>query len=316
MMFIGIDIGKADFHCALLLEEKVATKSFPNNDKGFSQLAAWLRNRRVDNGHACMEATGGWSESLATFLHDRGYVVSIINPAAVKAFARSELSRTKTDKADAALLARFCVSHRPKPWIPPSPQERRLRQLVRRRSDLVATRTAESNRLEAPGTEAVRSSIEESLAFLNEQITDIEKQIRNDIDSDPKLRANRELLESIPGIGTTSASSLIAEIQDLQKFRSSRMLAAHAGLCPQIRQSGTSIRSSSLSPIGNRALRQIFYMPALSAMRHNPVIIAFAQRLRERGKRPMQIVVAVMHKLLLIVYGVLKSQRPFEANMA
>ena len=289
-MYLGIDIGKADFHCALLLEEKVATKSFPNNGKGFNQLAAWLRNRRVDNGHACMEATGGWSEELATFLHDRGYVVSIVNPAAVKAFGRSELSRTKTDKADAALLARFCAAHRPKPWIPPSPQERRLRQLVRRRSDLVATRTAESNRLEAPGTDAVRSSIETSLAFLDEQIAEIEEQIKHDIEDDPKLRKNRDLLESIPGIGATSASSIIAEVQDMQQFDSARKLAAHAGLCPQVRQSGTSIHSSALSPIGNRALKQIFFMPALSAMRHNPTIIAFAERLRLRGKRPIQIV--------------------------
>uniref|UniRef100_E6PFY6 Transposase of ISCARN57, IS110 family n=1 Tax=mine drainage metagenome TaxID=410659 RepID=E6PFY6_9ZZZZ len=315
-MYIGIDIGKADFHCALLLEEKVATKSFPNNGKGFNQLAAWLRNRRVEHGHACMESTGGWSEELATFLHDRGYVVSIVNPLAAKAFGRSELSRTKTDKADAALLARFCAAHRPKPWIPPSPQERRLRQLVRRRSDLVASRTAESNRLGAPGTDAVRTSIETSVAFLNEQIAAIEEQIKNDIDSDPKLQNNRKLLESIPGIGTTSASSLIAEVQDMQQFDSARKLAAHAGLSPQVRQSGTSIHSSSLTPIGNRALKQIFYMPALSAMRHNPIIIAFAQRLRERGKRPMQIVVAVMHKLLVIAYGVLKSQRPFDPNRA
>uniref|UniRef100_E6Q3H6 Transposase of ISCARN67, IS110 family n=1 Tax=mine drainage metagenome TaxID=410659 RepID=E6Q3H6_9ZZZZ len=315
-MYIGIDIGKADFHCALLLEEKVATKSFPNNGKGFNQLAAWLRNRRVEHGHACMEATGGWSEELATFLHDRGYVVSIVNPSAVKAFGRSELSRTKTDKADAALLSRFCAAHRPNPWIPPSPQERRLRQLVRRRSDLVASRTAESNRLEAPGTDAVRSSIETSLAFLNEQITEIEEQIKHDIDDDPKLQNNRKLLESIPGIGTTSASSIIAEVQDMQQFQSARKIAAHAGLSPQVRQSGTSIHSSSLSPIGNRALRQIFYMPALSAMRRNPTIIAFAERLRARGKRPIQIVVAVMHKLLVIAYGVLKSQRPFDPKMA
>ncbi len=315
-MYIGIDIGKADFHCALLLEEKVASKSFPNNGKGFNQLAVWLRNRRVDSGHACMESTGGWSEELATFLHDRGYVVSIVNPSAVKAFGRSELSRTKTDKADAALLARFCAAHRPNPWIPPSPQERRLRQLVRRRSDLVATRTAESNRLEAPGTDAVRTSIEASVAFLNEQIAEIEEQIQHDIDDDPKLRNNRKLLESIPGIGTTSASSLIAEVQDMQQFKSARKLAAHAGLCPQLRQSGSSIHSSAITPIGNRALKQIFYMPALSAMRHNPTIIAFAQRLRERGKRPMQIVVAVMHKLLVIAYGVLKSQRPFDPTMA
>jgi len=315
-MYIGIDIGKADFHCALLVEEKVATKSFPNNGKGFNQLASWLRNRRVENGHACMESTGGWSEELATFLHARGYVVSIVNPLAVKAFGRSELSRTKTDKADAALLARFCAAHRPTPWIPPSPQERRLRQLVRRRSDLVATRIAESNRLEAPGTDAVRTSIETSVAFLNEQIAEIDVQIKRDIDNDPKLRKNRQLLESIPGIGATSASSIIAEAQDMQQFQSARKLAAHAGLCPQVRQSGTSIHSSSLSPIGNRALKQIFYMPALSAMRHNPTIIAFAQRLRDRGKRPMQIVVAVMHKLLVIAYGVLKSQRPFDPKLA
>jgi len=131
---LGIDIGKKKFHCTLMGDEgKPKPHSFPNSEAGFSQLVKWLNNRKVDHVHACMEATGGWSEELAYFLHERGHTVSIVNPLAIKAFGQSRLSRTKTDSADAELIARYCVTMTPAAWKPLSPAERRLQQLVRRR---------------------------------------------------------------------------------------------------------------------------------------------------------------------------------------
>jgi transposase len=103
---LGIDVGKADFHCALLVEGRSRSNSFPNSQLGFDRLLTWLANGKVKHVHACLESNGGWSEELATFLHERGHVVSIVNPLAIKSFGQSELSRTKTDKADAALIAR------------------------------------------------------------------------------------------------------------------------------------------------------------------------------------------------------------------
>ncbi len=123
---LGIDIGKADFHCSLLDEGRSSANSFANTEPGFERLAAWLRNRKVAKVHACLESTGGWSEELAAFLHEHGHAVSVVNPAAIKAFGQSELSRTETDKADAALIARYCTAMNPRLWEPPSPSQRRL----------------------------------------------------------------------------------------------------------------------------------------------------------------------------------------------
>ena len=154
---LGIDVGKADFHCALLIEERQGSNSFPNSLIGFERLAAWLSNRKVSRVHACLEATGGWSEELAAFLHARSHAVSVVNPSTVKAFGQSELSRTKTDKADAALIARYCSAMKPRLWEPPSPSQQRLQRLGRRRVALVEMRVQEVNRLKGPGIDTVRS---------------------------------------------------------------------------------------------------------------------------------------------------------------
>ncbi len=309
---LGIDVGKSDFHCALLVAEHLRSNSFPNSAAGFAKLATWLGNRKVSRVHACLESTGGWSEELGTFLHARGHAVSIVNPSTIKAFGQSELSRTKTDKADAALIARYCSAMKPRLWEPPSPPQQRLQRLGRRRVALVEMRTQESNRLQGPGIDEVRSSIETTIAFLDRQIAEIEAEISTTIDQDPTLRGKRELLESIPGIGNTVATTLLGELPQLTEFRSGKALAAFVGLCPRQFVSGTSVRASWLSKIGNVHVRRVLYWPAITAMRYNPVLKAFAIRLRANGKRPKQIIAAVMRRLLVLAYGVLKSARPFD----
>ncbi len=123
---LGIDVGKADFHCALLVDERCRSNSFPNSAAGFERLLGWLGHRKVERVHACLEATGGWSDELAAFLFGHGHAVSVVNPSTIKSFGQSELSRTKTDKADAALIARYCSAMKPRLWSPPSPSQRRL----------------------------------------------------------------------------------------------------------------------------------------------------------------------------------------------
>lgn len=315
MIVLGIDVGKEYIDCQLL-GEKPAHKRVPNRIRGFEQIVAWLRNRKVKKVHACMEATGGWSEELAFFFFEHDHVVSIINPSQIKAFGQSELSRTKTDKADAALIARFGEAMKPPPWDPPSPAERRLRQLVRRRRSLIEMRVQEQNRLESPGTENVQKSIRSLIKVLEKQIEDLNEEIESTIDSDDDLSGKRDLIESITGIGEVTSSTLLAETPHIDRFQSAKALAAFAGVCPQLRQSGKSLSSSRKTKIGNRAIRQVLYMAALSAIRLNPVIRALAARLEERGKAKMQIIVAAMRKLLVLVYGVLKTRRPFDPSWA
>jgi transposase len=263
-----------------------------------------------------MEATGGWSEELAFYLQERGHVVSIVNPMQIRAFGQSELSRTKTDKADAALIARFCKAMQPNAWEAPTPAERRLRQLVRRRRALVEMRTQELNRLMAPGTESVEKSIRDMIAMLENQVAELESDIKKTIDDDDDLKGKRDLIESIDGIGPTTSATLLAETPHIDQFESSKALAAFAGVCPQLQQSGRSVSKSRTTKIGNREIRKVLYMAALAALRSNAVIKAFADRLRERGKRNMEIIVATMRKLLVLVFGVLKTRRPFDPNWA
>ena len=309
---LGIDVGKTEFHCALSMAGRIHWNHFANSLGGFSRLRTWLRNRKVGRVHACLEATGGWSEELATDLHNHGHLVSIVNPVAIKAFGQSELSRTKTDKADAALIARFCIAMHPDPWEPPSRIHQRLQRLARRRVALDEIRIQEKNRLQGPGVDDIQESIAATLAFLDRQIDEIDAQIRSLIDDDPTLRGQRELLVSIPGIGERLAATILGELPNLNEFRNAKTLAAFAGLCPREFRSGTSVSKSWLSRAGNRHIRRALYMPAVAAMRCNPILKPFADRLRAAGKHGKQIVAAVMRRLLVLAYGVLKSGRPFD----
>jgi transposase len=315
MIVLGIDVGKQHLDCELL-GDKRATKKVTNSTRGFEQVVAWLRNRKIERVHACMEATGGWSDELAFFLHNHGHVVSIVNPMQIRAFGQSELSRTKTDRADAGLIARFCAAMHPAPWEPPKPAERRVRQLVRRRRSLVEMRTQEENRLESPGTENVRDSILRMIDVLDDQIQELDEQIKATIDDDDDLKGKRDLIESIDGIGPITSATILGETPHIENFQSSKALVAFAGLCPHVRQSGVSLSSSRTTKIGNRAIRKTLYMAAVAALRSNAVIRAFAARLRERGKRPMEVIVAAMRKLLVLVFGVLKTGRPFDPQTA
>ena len=129
--FLGIDLSKETFYVTLLSDRGDAKRAFPNTSKGFAQLTAWLKNRHAADVRICMEATGAYWEALAAYLHELKHQVSVINPARIKAFAQSELLRTKTDAIDAALIARFCRSQVPEAWIPPAAEIHILQALMR-----------------------------------------------------------------------------------------------------------------------------------------------------------------------------------------
>lgn len=319
-MFLGIDVSKTTLDVALIKDErKPRHKVFANTAAGHQQILGWLS----DNGaaqpvHACLEATGTYSEAAALALHEAGHTVSMVNPAQVYHFAQTTLSRTKTDKVDAQTMARFCQMYRPPVWTPPVPQIRTLQALVRRLDCLLEMQTTEKNRLAAgPASGEVSTSLETVLAFLEAEIAAIQGQIYEHIDSHPDLKGKRDLLTSIPGIAHTSAAALLAELGDVAQFTASRQVAAFAGLAPKIRQSGSSVRGRSvLSKRGSPRLRHSLYFPAMTALRFNPLVKALGERLKAKGKAKMLILGAAMRKLLVIAYGVLKSGKPFDPNFA
>jgi len=325
-MFLGIDIAKNSFDVALIKDErKPRHKVFANTATGHQQLLTWLKDHLQDHGtqpvHACLEATGTLGEALALTLVEAGHTVSLVNPAQIKAFGQSQLSRTKTDKADAHLIARFCQMYRPPAWTPPAPEVRELQALVRRLEALQEMRQMEDNRLQGlpvgAATRAVATSLEEHLAHLDAQITKTRQQITDHLEGNPTLKQQKELLVSIPGIGDATAAALLSELVNLSRFGNASQVAAFAGLVPRIRQSGSSVRSRPcLSKVGSARLRRALYFPAMVALRFNAPIKALGKRLSAKGKSKMLILGAAMRKLLHLVYGILKSGKPFDPNFS
>ena len=310
---LGIDIAKEKVEVALLVSGKVKNKSFKNSGDGFEGLAFWLKKLGIERVHACLEATGNYGENLAIFLHEAGHTVSIINPSKIKGFAQSELVRTKTDKIDAGVIARFCLAMKPEPWGPPSPEIRALRALVRRADSLLDMLTQEKNRL-GTAHESILPLIKEHIAYLEKENKKIRDQIADLIDRNPELKRKKDLLASIPGIGKATTAILLAELDDLRKFRHVRELVAFIGLAPRETLSGSSIKGKPrLCKTGHARLRKALYMPALVSIRYN-LMIAFYERLRERGKNGKVIVCAIMRKLVHIIFGVLKSGKKYDPN--
>jgi transposase len=316
---LGIDISKATFDVALLRTaetRKPKARKFDNRPVGFQALCSWLAKQDLPQVHAVLEATGAYGDALAEFLHAAGHRVSIVNPAQIKAFGQVELQRNKTDRADAALIARFGWSQRPALWTPPAPELRALQALMRHLDDLIAQRTQISNRLtEGRLTPAVEASWQQVLATLEAQIAAIKEQVETHFRQHPQLKKQRDLLDSLPGVGAETAARLLAEIPHLAELGSARAAAAYAGLTPRRQQSGTSVKAPSrMSKIGNARVRYALYFPALTALRSNPAFQQLAARLAARGKHKMQIIGAAMHKLVRLAYGVIKHQQAYDKN--
>lgn len=315
MNYVGIDVAKESLQVCLLLEQPIQ-KEFRNSPKGHNELLRWLWKTGGKELFIGMEATGSYGEKLCDYLYQQGLKLSLINPARIKAYAKSQLKRHKTDAIDAALIADFCRTQNPQIWTAPSPEEKELRSLVRHLDDLKALRQAEKNRLEAnPSSKTVLRDLKEHIVFLDNQIKKLEKDIDDHIKSYPSLKQQSELLDSIPGLGSTTIAHLLAELGDLSRFLDVRQIVALAGLNPQQRQSGSSLHyTAGISRMGRFSLRAALYMPALVAMRYNPILKVFAERLANNGLKPKQVIVAVMRKLLHLAYGILKNKEPFNPH--
>lgn len=316
-MEVGIDISKLKFDVVFMGQaDKSRHKTFSNNSAGFSEFKQWLELNDALTAHVCMEATGRYGDALALFMSSNNLNVSVVNPARIKAFARSEGIRVKTDKVDAGIIARFCKAHSPELWLPPSEQTQAIRDLYRCLQDLMDDKQRCQNRMEK--LENKKESFKtwtQMVKIYDERIKHVEEQIKRLVASNVNLQKKEELLESIAGIGFKSAVALLSELPDVHAFRNAKEVAAYAGLTPSIRQSGSSLRcNGSLSKAGNARLRKALFMPTLVAIRCNPIVTEFYERLLKRGKKKMVALAAAMRKLLHIVFGVLKNSQPFNAQ--
>jgi transposase len=310
---VGVDVSKEKLDLALLRDAgKFRDKVLANSRKGFEEVLAWLAKQGVTQAHVCMEATGAYWEELAEFLVDAGFEVSVVNPLLIRKYSESLGERSKTDRIDARVIARFCAERYPERWQAPSKAVRGLRSLVRRREALIELRTEELNRRDSASEPRVLESIDKVIAHVDEQIALIDKQIHQHIDDDPTLKQQRELLQSVPGIGKVVSAMLLSYYGGELRFGNSKQAVAFAGLDTSRFESGTSVRGKPrMSKRGHSNIRGTLYMPAVVTMSRTTWGKAFAARLAQAGKPSLVIIGAVMRKLVAIAYGVLKSGQPF-----
>lgn len=311
---LGLDISKRSFDASLCLATgKYRHKKFANDRAGFQALQSWLQKQTPDRVHACLEATGTYGEALAAFLYEQGQRVSVINPKRSAHFAKSRLARAKTDQVDARLLADFCAQEQPALWTPPAPAYRTLRALVRHREAVEQSLQRERNRLAAAEHPPfIQQALAAQIAVLIAALAAVEAAIREHVAAQPELQQQQALLLSIPGIGEITSWWLLGELAGGADYQNARQVAAAVGLDPRVQQSGQWKGKARLSKQGNALLRKALFLPALSALRWNPLVQALATRLRARGKGSMCIVGAAMRKLLHLAYGVLHTKQAFD----
>lgn len=323
-VFVGIDVSKGTLDACLLSGEKPKEASFANDPKGHAALAAWAdRHAKGAPLHFCMEATGPYSEALATHLADAGRLVSVVNPTRIKYAGLARGRTNKTDRADARLIAEYARREGPPAWQPPSPAVRELQALVRRIDDLVEMAAREKGRLASPAlTASARRSVTRTVKLLEKEAERLRAEADALVTGAEGLAADRALLESIPGIGRQTATVILAELPPVDRLPSAESAAAYCGLSPREFTSGTSVKKRTrLSKTGNARLRKALFLPTQTAVRFNPVLGAFYARLldpeRDGGAKPkMQALGACMRKLVMICYGVLKNRTPFDPNRA
>jgi len=313
--WIGIDVSKDELAvCVMDEQKKVLNASFANDKKGYRSLSNYLKKRQVVAAAVCLEATGIYGEAVAMYLHESGYRVSVVNPLRIKRYAQSQLRRNKTDKLDAQIIADFCRTQEPPLWTPPDPSWLELRALTRRLDNLIQMQVQEKQRLQSVTSESVRASVQAHIGYLQQQIDELLRQIKQHIKQHPELKKQQELLNSIPGIGDKTSMRLLAEIRDITAFETVEQLVAFAGLNPKLRQSGKYQGQVKISKLGNAAVRTALFMPARRAKRSNPLVQPLVQRLTTQKCCANAITVAVMRKLLHFAYGVLKSGQPFDVD--
>lgn len=318
-IFLGIDVGKTDLYCHVILNASTGSERFDNSPDGIRALISWLSKiASPPSILACLEQTGHYGKAVSLALHTLGVrSLHLVNPRQIKAFGNQKLRRNKSDTADARLIARFLKSEHEelRPWAPLPVNYDKVKELSRYAESLTQDTARLKTKLEAVTLIDVQRSIKRRIKAQQKELADIRKRISTIVANDDLLKVQNSLLHTIPGLGDITCQILLAELPEISLFGDARQLAAWVGVTPRHFISGTSGRSTTpITKVGSANLRRALYLPAMTAMRYNPLLREFAKRLKENGKTGKQIVVAVMRKLLHQIYGILKSGLPFNPD--
>jgi transposase len=305
-LFVGLDVAKAqlDVHGRPTGE----TVAVPHDEAGLTALVD--RVRALAPALITLEATGGYEATVAATLASAGLPVAVVNPRQIRDFARATGLLAKTDTLDARVIAHFAEAVRPAVRPLPTEQAQRLGELVARRRQLVEMLGAETHRRRLTRDRGLQRRIDTHIAWLERALRDLETDLHETIRATPAWRATENLLTSVPGVGPSTALTLIAELPELGRL-DRRQIAALVGLAPFNRDSGT-FRGRRRIRGGRASIRRVLYMATLTATRFNPVIANFSHRLRTTGHPGKVALTAAMRKLLTILNAILRDHRPWQ----
>jgi transposase len=304
--FIGIDVAKAKLDIASGPDQPVET--IANDTVAISELIKKLPKPKA--ALVVVEATGGYEKQLVLELVEAGHIVSVVNPRQVRDFAKAIGVLAKTDKIDARVIARFGQQVRPRAYVKTHEKQGELDQLVTRRRQLIGLRTSEKNRQQQADSKDVAKSISRTLDHLRKDIRRIDEAIRKLVQSDDQWKDRAELLESTPGVGEVTSTTLIAELPELGDLNRGQ-ISALVGVAPFNCESGT-MRGKRMIFGGRKSVRDVLYMAAMSAMQFNPAIRCFSKRLKDQGKPHKVVVTACMRKLLVILNTMVKENKTWQ----
>lgn len=291
--YVGLDVAKDRLDFTL---DGRRCAHVPNSPEGFALLITRLR--RVPHPRVVCEATGGYERALVTALLREDIEVCVVNPGRVRAFANAEGLLAKTDKLDALLLKRFGERMQPRLHVPMDQAALALRELLDYRAHVTEQRVATQNRLALAGP-ILRERLQRQLQFLQQELTEINRLIAEHIAREKSLRTKAERLQQLKGVGPILSATLLAHLPELGQL-SSRKLAALVGVAPFARDSGNSRRCRHVRG-GRLVVRSVLYMAAVAAVRYNPILSTFFQRLVSAGKSKMCALIAVMRKMLHVL---------------
>ncbi len=312
---LGLDISKDKIDGCLLINNQAIHFVIGNNQNGFNELLAQFAKHQIKPNtiHACCEATNVYYLSVSKFLFQNGALVSVVNPSIIKSYAEFKLKRVKTDKQDAKLIAEFCAKEKPELWQPESIEQAKLKNLHRRVEQLQQMQIMEKNRLGVVDEIAI-NSIRETILHLEKQIESCQSQIQEVVNSNSQLKHKQKILESITGIGKTTAQILLILLIDVDKFPTAKHLISFLGLSPIVRESGKKKGQSVISRMGNGSIRKALYMPARSACTRSKLWRSWFDEQLARGKHPKQVYVLMMVKLVKYAYTCVKNDTYFDAK--
>ena len=316
-------MSKLKFDVCILKSDGTKTHiEFDNKKTGFEKLYKCLKSQ--SDKHFALEATGIYGENLCAYLYMKKQSVFLLNPVQTARYFQCMMRRTKTDKCDAINIAMFLNHHKDEltPWKPRSKTFNTIKNLHHCLQDLNCDRKRVLGRIEActytdqDGRAQALKHYKKQKKFYDAQKEFVLKQLRLLVNDDLEVKAQYDLLISIPGIGEITVFGLIANLPDLTRFKCAKQLAAYAGLNPGVRESGSSVRGrGSISKTGSKNLRNVLYMPALVSKKCCKPMFKFADRLIGKGKKPKVAVVSVMHKMIRIIFAVLTKGQVFNEDM-